>query len=310
METRLEHSRRVSCVCALCWPPRRITCVSRLVQDFVKNIALPPRMRHGGRDAGDQRRGRRRVGHSTTIEVPTIGGSTIEGLAGEASPTGETSAAASESAPPAPVSATLLPESAPPAPESGTLAPEAASLAPESPQPAPDSSLVVVVASTREERTRLLAQFDPSAPVLVLPSVAAAQQWLSAQDADRGQQPAQGAERAQQAAHGAPRQPPTDPGMRLHQDRQALGFGSVEVTLTALEFALLRLLIREPGRVWRFDELVHHVWGTDHVGDTSQVHALVKRLRAKLARERAPMAIEAVRGVGFRAVRPRLRPPH
>lgn len=83
-----------------------------------------------------------------------------------------------------------------------------------------------------------------------------------------------------------------------------MGFGSVEVNLTALEFALLRLLICEPGRVWRFDELVHQVWGTEHVGDTSQVHALVKRLRAKLARERAPMAIEAVRGVGFRAVRP------
>ncbi|USQ76736.1 helix-turn-helix domain-containing protein [Ornithinimicrobium cryptoxanthini] len=167
------------------------------------------------------------------------------------------------------------------------------------------------MASTPDERARLLTQLDPSVPVLVLPSVAAAQQWLSAQGAGQGQQPGPGAVAAQEAAQGAaPRQQPTEPGVRLHQDRQALGFGSVEVTLTALEFALLRLLIREPGRVWRFDELVHQVWGTDHVGDTSQVHALVKRLRAKLARERAPMAIEAVRGVGFRAVRPRRRPAH
>jgi two-component system response regulator MtrA len=96
--------------------------------------------------------------------------------------------------------------------------------------------------------------------------------------------------------------------MRIDEDRQAVGFGTVEVTLTPLEFAMLRLLLREPGRVWRFAELVQHVWGTDHVGDSSQVHAVVKRLRAKLVSERAPVVIEAVRGVGFRAVRPRARP--
>lgn len=166
----------------------------------------------------------------------------------------------------------------------GSLRPEA-SLVP----PQPSSSLVVLVATTTEERARLLTKLDPSAPVLVLPSVAAAQQWLPPESA-------------------RPQQQPTNPGVRIDQDRQAVGFGSVEVTLTALEFALLRLLIREPGRVWRFDELVHHVWGTDHVGDTSQVHSVVKRLRAKLVRERAPVVIEAVRGVGFRMVRPSLRP--
>lgn len=168
--------------------------------------------------------------------------------------------------------------------QEASLRPEASLAAPQ-----PSSSLVVLVATTAEERARLLAQLDPSAPVLVLPSVAAAQQWLPTE-------------------HIRPRQQPPDPGVRIDQDRQAVGFGSVEVTLTALEFALLRLLIREPGRVWRFDELVHHVWGTDHVGDTSQVHSLVKRLRAKLVRERAPVVIEAVRGVGFRLVRPRHRP--
>jgi two-component system response regulator MtrA len=100
--------------------------------------------------------------------------------------------------------------------------------------------------------------------------------------------------------------PEVDPvtGVQVDEDRHAIGFGSAEVSLTPLEFALLRLLMAEPGRVWRFDELVRRVWGTDHLGDASQVHAVVKRLRAKLAREHAPVAIEAVRGVGFRAVAP------
>ena len=85
------------------------------------------------------------------------------------------------------------------------------------------------------------------------------------------------------------------------------GLGTVEVTLTPLEFSFLRRLINEPGRVWRFDEIVREVWGTEHLGDASQVHAVVKRLRAKLARKNAPVIIEAVRGVGFRAVRPQAR---
>ncbi|WP_109473427.1 winged helix-turn-helix domain-containing protein [Ornithinimicrobium cavernae] len=164
----------------------------------------------------------------------------------------------------------------------------------EAPRPA---ALVVLVAPTAEERSALLAQLDPGAAVLIVTSLEMAQDLMGPAQ-PRGVAPA---ERGQVGD----RQP--GQGVRIHEDRRTVGFGTVEVTLTPLEFALLRRLIAEPGRVWRFDELVREVWGTDHLGDASQVHAVVKRLRAKLARERAPVIIEAVRGVGFRAVRPRTR---
>lgn len=156
------------------------------------------------------------------------------------------------------------------------------------------SPLVVVVAPTEQERSALLEQLDPSACVLVVPSVEVAQGLLARE------KPA-----AAPLAPSPDRQP--GPSVRVHEDRRAVRFGTVEVTLTPLEFSLLRRLIGEPGRVWRFDEIVREVWGTDHLGDASQVHAVVKRLRAKLAREHAPVVIEAVRGVGFRAVRPQSR---
>lgn len=184
------------------------------------------------------------------------------------------------------------------------MSPQAAAVTePVSPPPPASRStaLVVLVAPTVEDRAAFLSQLDASAPVLVVPSVPVAQRLM---------EPAAGS--SPPADHGGVRGAGTAPGqqvepataVRVHEDRHAIGFGSAEVSLTPLEFALLRLLMAEPGRVWRFDELVRRVWGTDHLGDASQVHAVVKRLRAKLAREHAPVAIEAVRGVGFRAVAP------
>lgn len=185
-------------------------------------------------------------------------------------------------------------------------------------RPESEPELVVLVAPTRDERARFIAQLDPAAPVLMVPTMEAAQALLETRhrSADVPTAPRDDLDERAAVASGhlsgshRPRPAQTGPehGMRIHEDRQVVGFGTVEVSLTTLEFALLRLLLREPERVWRFAELVQHVWGTDHVGDTSQVHAVVKRLRAKLIRQRAPVVIEAVRGVGFRALRPAPRP--
>lgn len=166
----------------------------------------------------------------------------------------------------------------------------------ESPRP-----LAVVVAATLEERTQVLTQMSGNAPVLIVSSFGQAQDLTTAVQnsaAERAAVPSDSGGEGLVSGSDAP-------SVRLHEDRQAAGFGTVEVSLTPLEFALLRLLIAEVGRVWRFDELVHRVWRTEHIGDASQVHAVVKRLRAKLAKAHAPIAIEAVRGVGFRAARPR-----
>lgn len=157
----------------------------------------------------------------------------------------------------------------------------------------PGAGLVVAVAATVEDRVRLVNQLGDSGPVLIVSSVAEARELMSATPARAEGPPSPGPN-----LRSAP-----GPGVRIHEDRRAVGFGAVEVSLTPLEFALLRQLMSEPGRVWRFDELVRKVWQTDHIGDVSQVHAVVKRLRAKLSQEHAPVVIEAVRGVGFRLTR-------
>jgi two-component system OmpR family response regulator len=54
------------------------------------------------------------------------------------------------------------------------------------------------------------------------------------------------------------------------------------VKLTTLEFNLLVVLAKRPGRVWSRSQLLDAVWGIDYVGDFRIVDSYIKRLRQKL----------------------------
>jgi two-component system phosphate regulon response regulator PhoB len=72
-----------------------------------------------------------------------------------------------------------------------------------------------------------------------------------------------------------------------------------KITLTPIEFKLLRFLMANPGRVYSRAQLLDHVWG-DHVyveERTVDVH--VRRLRVALG-EDAEHLIETVRGAGYK----------
>src|SRR2546428_9307211 len=70
------------------------------------------------------------------------------------------------------------------------------------------------------------------------------------------------------------------------------------ITLTSLEFKLLRTLMQRRGRVQAPDRLLNDVWGYESVIDTRTVDTHVRRLRKKLGK--AADAIESVRGFGYR----------
>jgi len=70
------------------------------------------------------------------------------------------------------------------------------------------------------------------------------------------------------------------------------------ITLTAVEFKLLSMLMKRPGRVQARDRLLNEVWGYESAIDTRTVDTHVRRLREKLGK--AANAIETVRGFGYR----------
>ncbi len=73
--------------------------------------------------------------------------------------------------------------------------------------------------------------------------------------------------------------------------------------LTAREINLLEYLMRSPGRVSTRTQILEHVWGYDFEPQTNMVDVCIQRLRKKLELPDS-VAIEAVRGVGYRLRKP------
>ncbi|MFD1504369.1 response regulator transcription factor [Georgenia yuyongxinii] len=77
--------------------------------------------------------------------------------------------------------------------------------------------------------------------------------------------------------------------------------GTRELHLTAKEFELLRVLVRDAGSVVGRETLMREVWGTDPTGSTKTLDMHVSWLRRKLGDDaNDPKYITTVRGMGFR----------
>lgn len=91
--------------------------------------------------------------------------------------------------------------------------------------------------------------------------------------------------------------------LRIDLPSHRLWVDNREVSVTALEFNLLKILLIRRGRVQTRDALLSDVWGIQADISTRTVDAHIKRLRKKLGR--AGLYIETVRGTGYRIlVRP------
>lgn len=76
----------------------------------------------------------------------------------------------------------------------------------------------------------------------------------------------------------------------------ALRRGTKAIELSTREMTLLKVLMREPGRVFTRTELCERVWEREHEYDTKLVEVFIGRLRKKLGH---PPVIETVRHVGY-----------
>ena len=72
------------------------------------------------------------------------------------------------------------------------------------------------------------------------------------------------------------------------------------VDLTAKEFDLIELLLRNPGRVYSRENLLNQVWGYEYIGEYRTVDVHIRRLREKLEPDPAnPEYILTKWGVGY-----------
>jgi DNA-binding response OmpR family regulator len=71
------------------------------------------------------------------------------------------------------------------------------------------------------------------------------------------------------------------------------------LSLTFMEYELLKFLATHPGKVFTRETLLSRVWGYEYYGGARTVDVHIRRLRAKLGEEHANV-ISTVRSVGYR----------
>ena len=88
--------------------------------------------------------------------------------------------------------------------------------------------------------------------------------------------------------------------MKLDCDSRRVYISGKEINLTAKEFDVLELLMRNPNKVYGREALLKLVWGTDYPGDVRTVDVHIRRLREKIeANPSEPQVVHTKWGVGY-----------
>ena len=89
-------------------------------------------------------------------------------------------------------------------------------------------------------------------------------------------------------------------GMRLDLDGRRAYINDKEINLTAKEFEVLELLMKNPNIVYSREKLLNTVWGSDYPGDVRTVDVHIRRLREKIEETPSePVYVHTKWGVGY-----------
>jgi two-component system, OmpR family, KDP operon response regulator KdpE len=92
-------------------------------------------------------------------------------------------------------------------------------------------------------------------------------------------------------------------GVEVDLDKRVVKLNGEVVRLTPIEYKLLQALIQHAGRVLTQRQLLHEVWGPQHVQDAQYLRVYMVQLRRKLEEDPArPKYLHTEPGVGYRLV--------
>lgn len=85
--------------------------------------------------------------------------------------------------------------------------------------------------------------------------------------------------------------------IEMDEEKHIVTSGSERSELTFKEYALLKLLLENKGRVLTREQIMESVWGYDYAGNSRTVDMHIKTLRKKLGE--SGRYISTVRGIGY-----------
>ncbi|MGC8819999.1 MAG: winged helix-turn-helix domain-containing protein [Fervidobacterium sp.] len=89
--------------------------------------------------------------------------------------------------------------------------------------------------------------------------------------------------------------------LEIDIDKYEVRVKGKKISLTPLEFDLLRFLAENEGKVFSRDVLLDKLWGYDYFGDTRTVDVHIRRLRTKIEEDPSnPRYVVTVRGKGYK----------
>lgn len=96
---------------------------------------------------------------------------------------------------------------------------------------------------------------------------------------------------------------PQDKGFNLNEDTYQLTFQDETITLTAIEFNILKVLTKEPGRIFSRGQLIDHIYQDHRVVSERTVDSHIKKLRKKLHEAHPEIdIIQSVYSVGYKFI--------
>jgi len=105
------------------------------------------------------------------------------------------------------------------------------------------------------------------------------------------------------AGHGGDEPATTINGLEIDLAARSVRRDGSEIHLTPIEFDLLRVLVRNRGRLLTHRMLLAEVWGPEYVDDIQPLRTHIARLRAKIEPEERSRYILTDPGVGYRFAR-------
>ena len=89
-------------------------------------------------------------------------------------------------------------------------------------------------------------------------------------------------------------------GLLIDYSSKKVTYGSEEINMTGLEFAIIEFLSLNSGRVYDIDSIYEHVGGYDSEAESRVITVLIGRIRKKIKEYTEHEYIETVWGVGYR----------